>query len=285
MGVILFDLIAVDADEIFADVTLPPSGEEPPAVIHGTLSHKLLLFGSLLTDTTSHVPDGFIQGVQGGCHPADFKLEGVSVLLVFHDVLPVGQYFLGRGEEAFLALEQNLFAVRLQFVVPEGFGASLRCVEAGVQQSRRRPFRAVSTLPGRRTRGSRRSCTACSAGPPRCSPGTCGGVVNDDEVISSGDSCALLNACSTRFEVAVAAVDFQATSQIEDFAADGARHLVSLTASFLGLFARACRGTPCFTVFAEAFSAWRPWSNAGALVTPDGRRRTRVTSDSCAASS
>jgi hypothetical protein len=96
----------------------------PAALVHGTLSHKLLLFSR---DAASfHVPDGVVDGLHRGGYPSEFKQKRVAVLLVFHDILPVSQFFLGRGEEAFLALEQNLFAMLLQFVVPEGFCARLR---------------------------------------------------------------------------------------------------------------------------------------------------------------
>jgi hypothetical protein len=97
----------------------------PATLVHGTLSHKLLLFGAS-SAAVSHLPDVFGHGAVLGIQGPDLILQFFADFDLLRNLLSVSQLFLGRRKEAFFALEQNLFPMRLQVAVSEGFGAGLR---------------------------------------------------------------------------------------------------------------------------------------------------------------
>lgn len=118
--VLPLDFVAVVANLVVADLALPLRREEAAAVGDRALAHKLSLLGRL---PGALAPDAVNLEVER-VHLVRQRLEAVRVLLdCFFTLLPVCQNDLSIREETLFALKEQVFAVTLQLVVPESFGA------------------------------------------------------------------------------------------------------------------------------------------------------------------
>jgi hypothetical protein len=123
---IIFHLVAVWTDVVFAHIALPSRRQETSTVVDGTLSHKLLLFLRLLRRAAvTHGPYVVVEDRDLRVHRANLISNGV---LKFHhpcDFSTPNKFLLGLGEQTLFALKKYLFSMGLQLSISEGFRARL----------------------------------------------------------------------------------------------------------------------------------------------------------------
>jgi len=121
---LFYGFVAVLADIVLADLTLPSAREEPSTIRDGTLSDKLSLdlwrsmFNILAVKLETPNSSRYFYNFDPTIIDDSVNPFNISNLLNLLD---------GLGHEALFALEENVFSVLLVSTFPEGLGAG--CIE------------------------------------------------------------------------------------------------------------------------------------------------------------